>query len=50
VLEFIKKEQKNGLAEDIAKRRETEIQAKVTEYSTKIDKIVESKEKEIMTV
>ncbi|MBK6545091.1 MAG: ribosome recycling factor [Saprospiraceae bacterium] len=50
ILDTIKKEQKNGLAEDIAKRKEQEIQNSVNDYSSKIDKIVELKDKEIMTV
>lgn len=50
VLDTIKKEQKNGLAEDIAKRKESDIQNQVNDYSAKIDKIVEAKDKEIMTV
>lgn len=50
VLETIKKEQKNGLAEDIAKRKESDIQNQVNDYTSKIDKIVEAKDKEIMTV
>lgn len=50
IIEIIKKEQKNGLAEDIAKRKETDIQNQVNDYSSKIDKIVEAKDKEIMTV
>lgn len=50
ILDMIKKEQKNGLSEDVAKRKEQDIQHLVNDYSTKIDKIVESKDKEIMTV
>lgn len=50
ILEIIKKEQKNGLPEDVAKRKETDVQNMVNEYSAKIDKIVDSKDKEIMTV
>ena len=50
ILDFIKKEQKNGLAEDIAKTKEQLIQNSVTDYSAKVDKIIELKEKEIMTV
>jgi len=50
ILDFIKKEQKNGLAEDIAKTKEQLIQNLVTDYSSKVDKIIEVKEKEIMTV
>lgn len=50
VLDTIKKEQKNGLAEDIAKRKESDIQNQVNDYTARIDKIVEAKDKEIMTV
>ncbi len=50
VLDTIKKEQKNGLGEDVAKRKEQDIQNQVHEYTTKVDKIVDSKEKEVMTV
>ena len=50
ILDFIKKEQKNGLAEDIAKTKEQLIQNLVTDYSSIVDKIIEVKEKEIMTV
>ncbi|MBV6472222.1 MAG: Ribosome-recycling factor [Saprospiraceae bacterium] len=50
VLDSIKREQKNGLSEDIARRKEQDIQNLITDFTTKIDKIVEAKEKEIMTV
>ncbi len=50
ILDTIKKEQKNGLAEDIAKRREQDIQNMVNDLTSRIDKIVEAKDKEIMTV
>ncbi|HRI01087.1 MAG TPA: ribosome recycling factor [Saprospiraceae bacterium] len=50
VLDTIKKEQKNGLAEDMAKRKETEIQNLVNDTIAKVDKVLEAKEKEIMTV
>ncbi|MBK8956534.1 MAG: ribosome recycling factor [Saprospiraceae bacterium] len=50
ILDTIKKEQKNGLPEDIAKRKEHDIQNQVNDYSSKVDKIIEAKEKEIMTV
>ena len=50
ILDLIKKEQKNGLAEDVAKRKEQDIQAQVTDFSAKIDKIIEAKEKEVLTV
>ena len=50
ILDLIKKEQKNGLAEDVAKRKEQDIQAQVTDFSAKINKIIEAKEKEVLTV
>lgn len=50
ILDVIKKEQKNGLSEDIAKSKEQEIQNQVNNFIAKIDKIVETKDKEIMTV
>ena len=50
ILESIKKEQKNGLAEDIAKRKETDLQNQVNDYISKIEKIVEQKDKELMTI
>jgi len=50
ILDFIKKEQKNGLSEDLAKAKEIDIQNMVNDFSGKIEKIIEHKEKEIMTV
>jgi ribosome recycling factor len=46
----IKKEQKNGAPEDLCKMAETKIQDITNTYSAKIDKHLEIKEKEIMTV
>lgn len=48
--EAIKKLQKEGLAEDLAKDAEAKIQQLTDQYSTKADKHLELKEKEIMTV
>lgn len=48
--EAIKKLQKDGLAEDIAKDAETKIQQLTDTYIVKADKHLEVKEKEIMTV
>jgi ribosome recycling factor len=48
--EKIKKMQKDGLPEDSAKDAETSVQNLVNDFSTKIDKHLEVKEKEIMTV
>lgn len=41
---------KNGLPEDTEKDAEEKVQDLTTEYNTKIDKVVELKEKEVMTV
>jgi len=46
----VKKAQKNGLPEDMAKDAEDKIQKLVDSYVVKIDKHLEAKEKEIMTV
>lgn len=49
-LEHIKKAIKDGLPEDLGKRKETELQDMVNKYVEQTDKIVATKEKEIMTV
>ena len=49
-IEQIKKLQKNGLSEDIAKDAEDEIQELTNKYITAIDKHLSLKEKEIMVV
>jgi ribosome recycling factor len=49
-MEQIKKLQKDGLPEDSAKDGETKIQTLTNDHVTKVDKHVEQKEKEIMTV
>ena len=46
----IKKLQKDGLSEDLARDTEAEVQKLTDDYSKKIDVLVESKEKDIMTV
>jgi ribosome recycling factor len=48
--EKVKKMQKDGLPEDSAKDAETSVQNILNDYSTKVDKHIEVKEKEIMTV
>jgi ribosome recycling factor len=48
--EKIKKMQKDGLPEDSAKNAETSVQNLTNEFSAKIEKHLEIKEKEIMTV
>jgi ribosome recycling factor len=49
-LENLKKQQKAGLPEDVAKDAEHKIQQTVDEFIKKVDKHLEIKEKEIMTV
>jgi ribosome recycling factor len=48
--EEIKKLQKEGLAEDLAKDAENEVQEITNDYSKKIDDMVASREKDIMTI
>jgi ribosome recycling factor len=48
--EKVKKMLKDGLPEDAAKNAETSIQNLVNDYSAKVDKHIEIKDKEIMTV
>jgi ribosome recycling factor len=49
-LEKVKKMQKDGLPEDAAKAAEASIQGIINDFSAKVDKHLEIKEKEIMTV
>lgn len=49
-LDHIKKAVKDGLAEDIGKRKETELQDMVNKFVEQVDKVVATKEKEILTV
>ncbi|MBL7931784.1 MAG: ribosome recycling factor [Bacteroidia bacterium] len=49
-MEQIKKLQKDGLAEDAAKDGEAKVQTLTDSHVTKVDKHIEQKEKEIMTV
>lgn len=48
--EEIKKLQKEGLAEDLAKDAETEIQELTNTYTEKTDTLVDAKEQDIMTI
>lgn len=48
--EELKSMQKNGLPEDAQKKAESDIQEMTNEYTEKTDKIVDAKEKDIMTV
>jgi len=49
-IEEIKKLQKNGLAEDLAKDAEEEVQKLIDSFSEKIDKLLANKEKDILTI
>lgn len=49
-IEHIKKIQKQGLSEDIAKDSEKEVQDMTDKYITQVDKHLELKEKEVMSV
>jgi ribosome recycling factor len=50
VLDFIKKQVKNGFSEDMGKRKEDEVQKIIDNYNHKIDKVIEAKEKDILTI
>ena len=50
MLEFVKKEVKNGFPEDAGKKRENTVEGMLKEFTTKIDNLLAAKEKEIMTV
>lgn len=48
--DLLKKAQKDGLPEDVAKDAENEIQKEVDNFNKKVDTILAAKEKEILTV
>lgn len=50
VIDFVKKEVKNGYPEDAGKKREAEVESMVKSFYTKIEELLSAKEKEIMTV
>ncbi|MEM9990420.1 MAG: ribosome recycling factor [Bacteroidota bacterium] len=49
-MEEIKKAVKDGLPEDIGKRKETDVQELTNKYGSNIDQVITEKEKDIMTV
>ncbi len=49
-LDHLKKAIKDGLPEDIGKKKETELQDMVNKFVEQVDKTIAGKEKEIMTV
>jgi ribosome recycling factor len=50
LMDAIKKDVKNGLSEDIGKKKEAEVQKKVEEHTAKVGVIIDAKEKDIMKV
>ncbi len=50
MIDFIKKEVKDGFPEDAGKRKEDEVQSMLTSFTKLVDGILETKEKDIMTV
>ena len=50
MIDFIKKEVKDGYPEDAGKKRESEVEDMVKNYSSKISDLLDAKEKEILTV
>lgn len=50
LMDFVKKEVKDGYPEDAGKKMETDIQNSVNSFSAKIDKLIELKEADIMKV
>ncbi|MEO6191142.1 MAG: ribosome recycling factor [Saprospiraceae bacterium] len=50
VLDFIKKDKSHGLSEDQIKGKEAFIQNLLKDYIAKVDQIVDTKDKEVMTV
>lgn len=49
-LDFVKQMVKDGLSEDAGKRLEGEVQDTTNDYGSKVNKTVEAKEKDIMTI
>jgi len=50
MIDFVKKEVKNGYPEDAGKKKEAEVEQMVKGTATRIDDLLSAKEKEIMTV
>ena len=50
LLDFIKKEVKDGYPEDAGKRKEQEVEDQVHQFTEKIDLLIKKKEEDIMTV
>ncbi len=50
VIDFIKKEVKDGYPEDAGKKREEEVEALTKTFYKKVETLIEAKEKDVMTV
>jgi ribosome recycling factor len=50
LMDFVKKEVKDGYPEDSGKKKETEIQNMVNSFGDSVNKLIDAKEKDIMTV
>ncbi len=50
VMDFIKNEVKNGYPEDMGKRKEDAVQKMINNHNDEIQKLLDAKEKEIMTI
>lgn len=50
IIDFIKKEIKDGFPEDMGKRKEADVDKLLHHYSEMIDQLIAAKEKDIMTV
>jgi ribosome recycling factor len=50
LMDFIKKEVKNGYPEDLGKRKESNVEDLIKEYSSKVEKMIEAKEHDIMKI
>lgn len=50
MMDFIKKEVKDGYPEDMGKKKESEVEAMVKTYYSKVEDIVAAKEQEVLTV
>jgi len=50
IMDTIKKEVKDGYPEDSGKDQEANVQKMVNNFNDKINKLIEAKEKDIMTV
>jgi len=50
MMDVIKTEVKDGYPEDAGKKRESEVDSMVKEYTGRIEQLLEAKEKDILTV